>query len=70
MPSHPDQEPVSLVLTGAWVVTMDPEDRIFTPGAVAVRGAQIVAVGTQEDIARRFAPDRVLDYPRASSSPA
>ncbi len=64
MRSHLDKEPVSLVINGAWVVTMDAEDSILTPGAVAVRGAHLAAVGTQEDIARRFAAERVLDYPQ------
>jgi 5-methylthioadenosine/S-adenosylhomocysteine deaminase len=64
MRSHAEKEQVSLVLNGAWVVTMDPQDHIFAPGAVAVRGPHMVAVGTQEDIARRFVADRVLDYPQ------
>ncbi len=64
MRSHTEKESVSLVINGAWVVTMDAADRIFAPGAVAVRGAHLVAVGPQEDIARSFAADRVLDYPQ------
>jgi 5-methylthioadenosine/S-adenosylhomocysteine deaminase len=31
---------------------------------VAIQGAEIVAVGPPEDLARRFAPERTLDYPQ------
>ncbi len=41
---------VDFLLTGGTVVTMDAEWRVFDPGAVAVRGSEIVAVGPPEQI--------------------
>jgi len=48
---------------------LNPGHEIFAPGAVAVTGARIVAVGHQEDIASRFAAERVLDYPQGLIMP-
>src|SRR5262249_36439334 len=44
-----------------WLVTMDPERRIFRDGAVAVEGDRIVAVGKTADVARGFGADLTLD---------
>ena len=63
MPRY-EKEAVSLLLTAAWVLTMNQEDEIFAPGAVAVRGVEIVAVGPQEELVGRFAAECVLDYPQ------
>ena len=62
--SNSAKESVSLLLTAGWVLTLNQEDEVFAPGAVAVREAQIVAVGPQDELAHRFAAERVLDYPR------
>ncbi len=43
-------QPVDLLLVGGQVVTMDEAWRVFNPGAVAVRGADIVAVGPAEQL--------------------
>ena len=40
-----------LLLTGGAVVTVDDERRVIEPGAVAVSGNRIVAVGTDDDLA-------------------
>jgi 5-methylthioadenosine/S-adenosylhomocysteine deaminase len=64
MMPNPEKEPVSLLITAAWVLTMNPEDEVFAPGAVAVRGAYIAAVGPQEELTGRFAAERVLEYPQ------
>src|SRR5688572_9121636 len=45
---------VSLVLSGGTVVTMDPGNRVIANGAVAIDGADIVAVDTADSIARQF----------------
>jgi 5-methylthioadenosine/S-adenosylhomocysteine deaminase len=55
------QEQVSLVITGGTVVTMDDARRVVSPGAVAVRGTDIVAVGTPEDIAARYVAAETID---------
>ena len=45
---------VSLLITNGIVVTMDPAGRVLTPGAVAIDGARIVAVGAPEAIANAY----------------
>jgi len=59
--SHPDRRPVTLVITGGIVVTMDPGRRVLSPGAVAIDGRDIVAVGTPETIAGRFSAAETVD---------
>jgi 5-methylthioadenosine/S-adenosylhomocysteine deaminase len=54
----PDSE---LLLTRAFVVTMDAEFRLFPDGAVAVRGERIVDVGPQAEVARRHPAAEVVD---------
>jgi len=51
---------VSLVLTGGTVITMDASRRVLTPGAVAIDGATIAAVGSPADIAAGYSGD-ILD---------
>jgi 5-methylthioadenosine/S-adenosylhomocysteine deaminase len=52
---------VSLIVAGGDVVTMDRERHVLSPGAVAVDGVNIVAVGTPEDVARRFTAAETID---------
>ncbi len=59
-----EKETVSLLITGAWVLTQNPERKIFSPGAVAVRGAEIAAVGPPDELSERYAPAQTLDYPQ------
>jgi 5-methylthioadenosine/S-adenosylhomocysteine deaminase len=54
-------EPAELVIAGGTVVTMDAERRIIIHGAVAVRGAQIVAVGATPDVRAEHPRARLLD---------
>ena len=58
------EEPVSLLLQGAWVITLNPQREVFAPGAVALRGEEIVAVGPPAQIKARYRAARVLDYPQ------
>ena len=51
---------VSLIVTGGTVITMDPGRRVLQPGAVAVDGDRIVAVGTPEQLAG-YAASEVVD---------
>jgi 5-methylthioadenosine/S-adenosylhomocysteine deaminase len=67
--TEPGPEPVSLIIQGAWVLTMNREHQVFSPGAVALKGAEIVAVGPPEELRQRFAPARVLDYPHGMILP-
>ena len=43
-------EPSAYLIVNGLVVTMDPERRVITEGAVAVNGNQIEAVGKTEDL--------------------
>lgn len=59
-----EKETISLLISGAWVLTQNPDREIFSPGAVALKGEEIVAVGPPEDLQKRYAPAKVLDYPQ------
>jgi cytosine/adenosine deaminase-related metal-dependent hydrolase len=50
-----------VILSNATIITMDPERRIITDGAVAVEGASIVAVGKAADVRGAFPDDEVRD---------
>jgi len=63
------KEPVSLLITGAWVLTMNPQQEVFSPGAVALVDDQIVAVGPLAELQARYAPAQVLDYPQGLIAP-
>ena len=52
---------VSLIVTNATVVTMDAGNRILASAAVAIDGRDIVAVGTADEIAARFAAGETID---------
>lgn len=49
------------VLTGATVVTMDPDRRVIDAGAVAVAGGKIVAIGTAYDLDAQVQATEVID---------
>jgi len=48
------QKPVSLIVAGGAVVTVDGARNVYNPGAVAIDGTTIIAVGPSADIAARF----------------
>jgi 5-methylthioadenosine/S-adenosylhomocysteine deaminase len=52
---------VSLVLAGGTVVTMDPANRVIADGAVAIDGADIVAVDAADAIAKQFRGRETID---------
>jgi 5-methylthioadenosine/S-adenosylhomocysteine deaminase len=62
--SEVGKEQVSLIIQGAWVLTMNREHQVFSPGAVALSGAEIVAVGPPVELHQRYAAAQVLDYPQ------
>jgi 5-methylthioadenosine/S-adenosylhomocysteine deaminase len=62
-------EPADWVIRAKYVVTMDAHSRMIEGGAVAIRDTSIVAVGTQDDIARRFQAKHTLDKPDAILAP-
>jgi 5-methylthioadenosine/S-adenosylhomocysteine deaminase len=58
---HSQEEPPVLLLTGGTVVTMDAGQQVFDPGAVAVAGSRIVAVGEAAGVGARYPAARTLD---------
>lgn len=54
-------EHVDLIITRAFVITMNDERTMYRDGAVAVRGTEIVAVGPRAEIESSYTADRVMD---------
>ena len=54
-------EPIDLLLAGGIVVTMDARHTVFNPGALAVRGNAIIAVGPRDQVAAAYRAPRTLD---------
>jgi 5-methylthioadenosine/S-adenosylhomocysteine deaminase len=54
------RQTVDLIISGGTVVTMDAQKRVIENGAVAVRRDQIVAVGSQSEISRRYASRQIV----------
>ncbi|HTQ56680.1 MAG TPA: amidohydrolase family protein [Bryobacteraceae bacterium] len=57
------------IWTGRYVVTMDPQRRVIENGAVAIRGARILAAGTKAEIEQRYSASHRLDRPDAIIAP-
>ena len=54
-------ERCDLLVHGACVITVDAGRRIHDPGAIAVRGTDIVAVGLESEVRGRFSADETID---------
>lgn len=52
---------LTTILKNAIVLTMNQNHEIFDPGAIAIDGDKIVAVGSENDILSRFHADDVID---------
>ena len=52
---------VSTIFKNAFVLTMDETLTQFSPGAVAIQGDHIVAVGMEEDITKEYSAAEVVD---------
>jgi 5-methylthioadenosine/S-adenosylhomocysteine deaminase len=61
--SNKQPESVSLIISGAWLITMNPQRQVFAPGAVAMQGEKIVAVGPAAEVHSRYQAAQRLDYP-------
>ena len=55
------REQADLLVSGGWLITVDPERRVFRDGAVAVRDGKIVEVGQATELAGRYDADRTID---------
>lgn len=62
-------EPVDWIWSGRYVVTMDGARRIIDNGAVAIRGAEIVAVDARASIDARYQAKQRLDQPASLIAP-
>ncbi|MFM8322108.1 MAG: amidohydrolase family protein [Chloroflexota bacterium] len=54
-------ETCDILLTNAIVLTMDEAFQIFEPGAVAIRGDTILAVGSQDELSAAYRPNQAVD---------
>src|SRR5262245_62100544 len=53
-------QPVSMLVTGGTIVTMDAQNRVITDGAIAIDKDRIVEVGPAADVAGKYeAADRI-----------
>jgi 5-methylthioadenosine/S-adenosylhomocysteine deaminase len=54
---------VDILITGSTVVTLDEKDTKFAPGALAVDGDTIIAVGINEEIHAKYEGKQTIDVP-------
>jgi 5-methylthioadenosine/S-adenosylhomocysteine deaminase len=52
---------ISLIVVGRWVITENPGHQVLSPGAVAIDGTDIVAVGTPQAIATAYVAAETID---------
>jgi cytosine/adenosine deaminase-related metal-dependent hydrolase len=63
------REAADLLIRDALLVTLDPERRVITHGALAVRADRIVAVGKTAEVEARFTAREVMDGRRFVAAP-
>ena len=56
-----EERSCDLLIRNAFVISVDAERRVFSPGAVAVRGHTLAAVGPERDVTQRVRPTRTID---------
>jgi 5-methylthioadenosine/S-adenosylhomocysteine deaminase len=57
----PTKTRVDLLISGGTIVTMDAERHVYDPGAIAVRGDSIVAIGPRAEIEAQYAATRRIN---------
>jgi len=58
---HGARQRVDTILSGGWVITVDPQRRMYRHGAVAIAGSVIIAVGDAASIGARFQANQNID---------
>lgn len=64
-----ESEYIDVRIDGGTVVTMDPDDRVYDHGAVAIHGKRIVAVGPRDEIRHRYSARHVIEATRMAVLP-
>jgi 5-methylthioadenosine/S-adenosylhomocysteine deaminase len=63
------REHVNLLITAQYVVTMDATQHVIKDGAIAVRGAAIIAVGSRAEIETKYISTRRISAPHGLVMP-
>ena len=50
-----------ILIHNGQIITMDPDRRIYCPGAVAISGSRILAVGTDSELQQSFDARKMID---------
>jgi len=67
--AHSTREPIDLLITAQYVVTMDASRRVLDDGAIAVRGDAIIAVGQRADLEAKYVSTRQISAPQGLVMP-
>jgi len=59
--SFAQRKSIDLIISGGTIVTMNAEKRLIENGAVAVEKSEIIAVGTANEIARKFVAKQTIN---------
>jgi 5-methylthioadenosine/S-adenosylhomocysteine deaminase len=62
-------ETADYIIHARYVVTMDSKHRVVSPGAVAVQGDHIVAIGSPGEVSDRYTSKHVIERPNAALIP-
>ena len=64
-----DDQHCDLLIHNAYVISVDAGRRVFSPGAVAVRGHTLVALGPEREVMREWRAARTIDAGGAAVHP-
>ena len=62
-------ESADFIIHAKYVLTMDAKQRVLSPGAVAIQGDRIVAVGSPAEVSERYTSKHLIDRPNAVLMP-
>jgi len=55
---------VDILISGGFIITMDPQRKIIEDGSVAIEGNRIVDVGVRKELESKYRVDKVIDASR------